>query len=73
MENWLTILIIFWVICGIIDYGICFAYFQRAYPRVSEERYTEDMLVAILAFFMGPIGLLASLFMGFYKHGFKWR
>jgi hypothetical protein len=73
MENWLTILIIFWIIRGIIDYEIVFAYFQREYPRVSKELYVEDNLIAIFAFFVGSIDLLSSLPMGFHKHWSKWR
>jgi hypothetical protein len=70
--TFLIILVIFWMICGIVDYGICFTHFQRAYSRNSEESYSEDMLIAILAFFVGPFGLIASLMMGFYSHVFKW-
>jgi len=55
----LIILVVFWIICGIIDYGIFFAYFQREYPRISKERYNGDRLNAVFAFFMGPIGLFA--------------
>ena len=76
MENWLIILIIlaiFWIICGTVDYAIVIAYFQREYPELSKERYVEDSLIAVLAFFVGPIGLLSSLLVGFHKHGFKWR
>ncbi len=71
----------FWVICGVISYGLVFGYFQREFPNIAEKHYRRDMNTALVVAFGGPFGLLGTLcamfswggFSEVSKHGFKWR
>ena len=63
---------LFWIACGVIDYGLTFAYFQRGYPELAEELYWENRFFALWSIPLGLCALLASLSVGHYKHGFKW-
>ena len=61
-----------WILCGILGYGIDFAYFQGKYPDKNMER--EDMGQAMLMSFGGPIFLVAVFFYtGFAKYGLRFK
>ena len=64
---------LFWLACGVIDYGLIFAYFQREYPSLAEEDYCKHIFNALLGIPFGLAALLSSCTLGYYKHGFKWR
>ena len=68
-----TIISLFWVGCGIINYGFLFAHFQRKFPTIAPETYKQDRRRCIFASVLGPIGLLATWLCGFNDYGFKWR
>jgi len=68
----LILLLAVWVICGVLEYGLCFGFFQREYPILAEEDRGDDKRRAFIAAMSGPIGLLSSLLLGHYKHGFKY-
>ena len=70
----ILLVLIIWLICGILTYGITFAYMQEEYPLVAEIGYEADRNFAILLGICGPIGLLVSFFRsGFAKHGLKFK
>ncbi len=62
-----------WLICGILAYGLTFAYFQRQYPTLAETEYESDFRFALSAGMAGPIGLGVCLLSGDWRHGFKWK
>ena len=65
-------LVIFWVACGFIQAGITIADFQRSFPRIAVETYRHDVGLAVLAGFLGTVGLFISFFTsGFCKHGWS--
>lgn len=66
-------LIVFWLICSVIQYGVWFGFFQREFPTIADKSYHNDKMRAIISALLGPIGLFASFLCGFFKHGFKWR
>ena len=68
----IVICITFWVICGVLAYGILLGHAVGEYP---EQRYRRgDIGMAAYFGFLGPIGLLAALFCsGFIQYGFRWR
>ncbi len=73
----MIIFIIIWLICGILAFGLDFAYWQRAYPTLAKLNYKRDLFHAFIAFLFGPIGLLTqALFLpliSFYGYqGFKY-
>ena len=65
---------ILWILCGVINYGLMFAYFQREWAIIAEDTYYEDVLFCTIASLLGPMALFVTLlFTGFgIKHGFKW-
>ena len=67
------IFIILWVMCGILHYGLWFAYFQGRYTTVAKEKYRLDMILGITTGLLGPIALFATLLCGFYRYGFRLR
>lgn len=66
------IYIVGWIVCGVLTYGITFAYFQKKYPIIARESYREDMGIAVFYGLLGPIGLFVILVSsGFAKYGLK--
>ena len=70
----LLFLIIFytWTLCGILSYGLSFAYHQRRYPTIADEMYWLDMRFCASTALAGPINLLVVLINCGFRHGFKW-
>jgi hypothetical protein len=68
-EKTLVALIIFWVVCGVLNYGFYVAHFQRKYASIAEETATSDRIYGVIVFFTGPFGLFSIIINGFYKHG----
>lgn len=62
-----------WLICGILAYGLTFAYFQRRWPTLAEEGYWSDFSLALLMGAIGPFGIGMNLLMGRVRYGFKWK
>lgn len=57
------------ILCGIVSYGITFAYFEKDYPN-----YRENMGFSIVIGMFGFIGLIVSfLLSGFAKNGLKFK
>jgi len=68
------ILILFcWVICGILNYGLLFAYLQKEYPTIAKMDYVEDRRGALIVSLFGPIALIVVTMMDGNKHGFKYK
>jgi len=73
---WLIIsamLLVWWIACGVLAYGWLFAYQQCEWPLAAIEDYTSDRRFAFKIGVLGPAGLLATLLMGGWRHGLKWR
>lgn len=65
---------ILWIICGIINYGLTFAYLQREFPRIAKKgRDDDDVSFSMLMSVTGFLGLFILLILGWYKHGFKFK
>jgi len=62
-----------WVICGVLAYGLSFAYFQRNWPSIAEQEYYSDMLFSIFIGVLGPIGLLSVILNDEDTCGFKFK
>jgi len=63
----------FWILCGVLDYGIMLAYFQREFPVIAEFMFEEDRRDSISFFALGPISLADDLLSGYGKHGLMFR
>lgn len=69
-------LVIGYLVCAFICYGVFFANLQGEFPSASGFVYKEQMafctLLGILVGFFGPVGILMAILMtGFAHHGFK--
>ena len=73
--NYIIGYIIFHIMCGVLQAGINFAYFQGKYPTLAEEGYRSDLGFAYgLGLLFGPLALLVSVFMsGFAQYGVKFK
>jgi len=71
----ITILFItvFWILCGIISYGLNFAYYQREYSRLAQEDYNWDKRICIFLSLFGPINLVPITIFGNFKYGLKFK
>lgn len=70
----MIILIILYLICVVLTYGITFSYFYNEFSLISEEYYSYSKSMGVLFALSGPIGLIFSfVFSGFAKHGLKFK
>lgn len=72
----ITLLILLWVVCGALSYGLMFAFFQRGFIGIADYTYWADFRVAFIPALTGPIALAATLYFlsrNTFKHGFKFK
>ena len=73
---WAIGLLVFWVVCGILNYGFEVAYFQGEYPKIAQENKVTDRVFAGIGSLAGPCALFANaIFCGFrhgFRHVFRW-
>ena len=69
--------ILFWIICGVLHYGMHMAYFQRAFPTIARFHYNSDRKNALWMSLFGPAALLAHLLFLIFNikrwHGFLYK
>ena len=73
MTEFIILLSIIWIICGILTYGGYIAYFQGYYPTLAKEDCQKDKRWALFFAICGPIGLFAGWVVHGYKHGFRFK
>ena len=69
-------LVLGWIGCGVLSYGLHFGYFQRRFPDLAEGDYKVDLFMSIACGVFGPIGLLAIIYVASANRGlagFKWK
>ena len=69
---WVIGLSVFWVVCGILNYGFEVAYFQGEWPEIAQMHKVEDRVSAIMASLFGPFALFAHAIVCDFRHGFRW-
>lgn len=63
-------LIIGYLACSVLSYGMSMGYFQREFAEIAKETYHNDMAFSALFALFGPVNLVVALIMtGFGKHG----
>lgn len=63
-----------YIVCAVLTYGITLAYFQYEFKLLAVEQYKNDVSFALIMSLFGPIGLTgAFLFSDFAKHGLKFK
>ena len=55
-----ALLVVGWVVCGVLAYGLTLADFQDRWPVLSYEHRRTDYAFAIVVGTMGPLGLVAA-------------
>jgi hypothetical protein len=67
------ILIVVWIACAVLNYGICVAYCQRQYPTIAHDHAVNDRVFFAIFSINGPIALIVcGVFIGIwskFKHG----
>ena len=71
----LVLLIVFmvYVLCGVLAYGISFAFYQNKYPGRSKQGYRADKIHSILVGCTGVFGFVAVLAVLGVKYGIKFK
>lgn len=74
----LTIVILIWIVCGVLNYGLMMAYWQKKYPGIAKENYLSDRTEALIQILGGPICLISLTFFragrgAAFKYGFLYR
>ena len=69
-------LVIGYLVCAFICYGMLFSYAQKRFPSIAKEWHRRDLCNSLLCGLMfgsfGPIGVaIVFLITGFAQHGFK--
>lgn len=68
------ILILVWVVCGVLAYGITLAYFTAKWPQFAYKNRKSNLALLRLMGFSGPFGLIiAFFFSGFCKYGLRFK
>ena len=73
--EWLILVILVWIACGVFAYGLTFAYYQGKYPGLAAEDYMSDRIFALIPAVCGVVGLFASLICTNFgrEYGLRWR
>ena len=61
---WILVIVgvvVIWAICGIIGYGLEFAYWQRKWPEFAKSEVAKVRLLALVMVVLGPLGLIFFL------------
>lgn len=74
MMLWMSLAIIGWAACGVLGYGLTFAFFQGKFSTTADSRRGEDRSFAFFIALLGPMGLGVAYFCGhFGRFGLRYR
>ena len=66
------ILMVTYIPCSLLSYGLFFAYIQREWPTLAKEDYADDRFKSIIISLFGPISLIIISMITRGRHGTKW-
>ena len=67
-----VVLVVIWLVCGSLTYGMLLADFQNSFPTIAKESCRRDKAAGALIGVAGPLGLFMSFFLtGFAEHGIQ--
>lgn len=69
----LIVVLLAWVVCGVVTYGLMFAHFQRGFALIAKDDYRCDVKASLFMAAFGPLGLIATVLSGCFLHGLKFR
>jgi DNA-binding transcriptional regulator of glucitol operon len=68
--------VVAWLACGVLSAGWAYAYFQREFPSIADERRQGDTRFALGMALLGPFDLIGLLLFlwgnGGFKYGWLW-
>lgn len=67
------LILAFWLGCGVVGYGVTFAYFQGNWPRIAQETRGDTRSLAFFIASFGPIGLAAALIRCGLQYGLRFK
>jgi hypothetical protein len=62
-----------WAGCGVVTYGVEFAFYQRNWPCLARLHERADQRFAVVAATFGPFGLFDAYLGKHFVYGVKWR
>ena len=63
------LIMLFYLICCVITFGMMFAFFQREFSAISKDYIWHDILFSFCISLVGPISLLITVGITEAKHG----
>lgn len=66
-------IIVFWIVCAVLDYGFSFAFLQREFELIAKEQRYKDMTHCFFWCLGGPLSLVATALTFGFKHGIKFK
>lgn len=73
MNIWLVLALVVWIVCGVLAYGLTFAYFQDNWPALAWSHRVGDRVIASTFFLMGPGGLFVAFVGSRCRYGLRYR
>lgn len=70
--NW-PVFVGLWILCGVLEYGVSLAYYQKQWPSIADNNYQNDRRSAFWGAIFGPLALISSWVRGDFKHGVMYR
>ncbi|TGR81830.1 hypothetical protein EN866_35145 [Mesorhizobium sp. M2D.F.Ca.ET.223.01.1.1] len=63
-----------WVAVGTVNAGFAYAHLQRKYACIADKTREDDKQFCVMVIALGPCGVVASLVLGWFGHGwlFPW-
>mgnify|MGYP007065736812 CR=1 FL=1 len=71
VEMSIVSIIILWLGCSALSYGLLFAFFQGEFKLIAKEEYWKDVRFCLLSSLGGPLTLIVTLIVSRARHGIK--
>jgi hypothetical protein len=67
------IILAVWIICGVLNYGWTYAFFQKSFPTIADENRSIDRRFSALFAVLGIPGTIVIIFVKGWGYGLMWR
>ncbi len=73
-DMFFLLLLLVWVVCGVLAFGVTYGNFQGHIPELAWAKRRADAGIATAFALGGPFGLfVATLLSGFWQYGLRYR
>ena len=73
MSTLLALVIVGWIICGVLAYGMSLASLQISFPNIAKSYYRKDVAWSFFIAVLGPFGMFGALMCWRPHHGWMYR